>query len=57
MKQHRFTIQVTPYHSESVLALNLTQAKYKVWNRIKDGYTYGYRTRASFVKGTKRKGD
>lgn len=51
----RFVIQVTPNHSEAVTASTLTQAKYKVWNRIKDGYTYGFKTRSAFVKGTKAK--
>jgi len=49
----RFVIQVTPNHSEAVTASSSTQAKYKVWNRIKDSYTYGYRNRSQFVKGTK----
>jgi hypothetical protein len=51
----RYTIQITSHHSASVLASDLTQAKYKIWNSIKDGYTYGFKTRSAFVKGTKEK--
>ena len=51
----RFTIQITPHHAESVMSSDLTHAKYKIWNRMKDGYTYGYRTRSQFMKGTKEK--
>jgi hypothetical protein len=51
----RYTIQITPHHSETVVASDLTRAKYKIWNSIKEGYTYGFRTRHQFVKGTHKK--
>lgn len=48
----RYKIRLTPNHIETVSASNSTQAKYKIWRRIQDGYTYGYRTKKQFMKGT-----
>jgi hypothetical protein len=50
----KYVLRLTPHHTESVFASSLTSAKNKVWNGIKDGYTYGYSTKAKFMKGVKR---
>lgn len=47
----RFKIKITAHSSVVVYAPTVTQAKYKVWNQIKDGYTYGYKNRQEFMKG------
>jgi hypothetical protein len=48
----RYVIRLTSNHTEAAQASNSTAAKYKIWNRIKDSYTYGYRTKLQFMRGT-----
>jgi hypothetical protein len=43
-------VQVTPNHSEIVWAESLAEAPEIAWNRIKDGYAYGYYTKERFLK-------
>jgi hypothetical protein len=50
----KYILRITPHHTQWVMASSLQSAKNKVWNDIKDGYTYGYRTKAQFIKGVKR---
>ena len=50
----KYVLRLTSHHTHSVMASSLISAKNKVWNDIKDGYTYGYRTKAQFIKGVKR---
>lgn len=49
-KQKKFIIRVSSHTTFRAEAPSSTQAKYKVWNRIKNGYTYGYRNRGEFMK-------
>jgi hypothetical protein len=48
----KFVIRVSIHHKVVVRATNSTSAKYKVWNDIKDGYTYGFKSKHDFMKGT-----
>ena len=51
MKEYR--IRVTPHFSIVVWADNVTAAKEAAWMEVKDGFTYGYASKAEFVKKTK----
>lgn len=50
-KNYRYVVRVSSHSTIVVLAPNATAAKSKVWSDIKDGYTYGYHSRAAFMKG------
>jgi len=52
-RKKKYIIQVGVRTQFVGYANSLTQAKYQIWNTIKDGYTYGFRNRAEFMKGTK----
>lgn len=51
MKEYR--VRVTPHFSLVVWATNARQAKDAAWMEIKDGFTYGYRSKLDFIRGTK----
>jgi len=51
-KNYRYTVRVSSHSTIVVMASTATQAKSKVWNDIKDQYTYGFKSRAAFMKGT-----
>jgi len=51
MKEYR--IRVTPHFSIVVWADNVKTAKEAAWMEIKDGFTYGYGSKAEFVRKTK----
>lgn len=50
-KKYRYTVRVSRHSTIVVMASNATQAKSKVWTDIKDGYTYGFKSRKAFMKG------
>ena len=50
MKKIRYIVRVSPRSTIVVMAENATQAKSKVWQDIKDQYTYGFKNRAEFMR-------
>jgi len=51
VKKYRYTVRVGPRSTIVVMATSATHAKSKVWGEIKDAYTYGFKSRAAFMKG------
>ena len=45
----RYKVRLSSHSTHTVQAGSPAQAKQKVWNYIKDGYTYGW-TKARFLK-------
>ena len=48
MKEYR--VRLTPHFSIVVWASNTRQAKEAAWMEVKDGFTYGYKSKADLVK-------
>jgi len=46
----KYIVQVSPHHKEIVNASSAMQARKKAWNRIKNGFTYGWKTWTRFQK-------
>lgn len=45
----RYKVRLSPHSSHTVSASSPTQARQKVWDYIKGGYTYGW-TKAKFLR-------
>lgn len=51
----KYRVQISAHRSDIVTARTAIQAKAKVWNEIKNTYTFGFENWIQFNKGTKAK--
>ena len=51
-KQKRFIVRINQHTTFSVNASSPALAKQQVWETIRNGYIYGFKGRADFIKGT-----
>ena len=49
---NKYKVRLSAHASHIIRASTPSQARRKVWNEIKDGYTYGW-TKAKFIKNAK----
>ena len=50
--KHYYTVHLSSHTKQRVLVTSPSVARRKVWNDIKDGYTYGW-TKARFMKNVR----